>query len=179
MSGIYGLIIEDKYYIGFANDFNKRWHNHRSLLQRNAHHSTKLQDAYNKYGDFTSVILLEATDNLDVLEKEYIEKYDSKDNGYNMTHGGQGGNTYQFQTPEARAARNRKIAESVRKAQLGVPRPNCSQPGDKNGRYRSDVDDEALLSLREQGYSWRAIGRIAGMSHNGVKNRILAMESSH
>jgi len=178
-SGIYQLTINNKPYIGCANNFTERWETHRSQLKHGKHHSKKLQEAYDTYGDFTTHVVQEADENLITLEKYYIKLLDSKDNGYNMTIGGQGGDTYQFQTPEAIIERNRKISVSVSKAQTGTKRPWASQPGSKNGRYRSDISDTYLTTLREQGLSWRQIGKQVGMSHVGAKNRIFKTKQTN
>ena len=174
-SGIYLITINNKPYIGFTDNFTERWDNHRSQLQRGKHHSKKLQEAYDTHGDFKVEILLETDGDMAELEKEYIKKYDSKDNGYNMTTGGQGGDTYQFQTPAARAERNKKIGETISRVNTGrkLPKQSIAMMGSKNPSYRSDISDPYLLSLRDSGLSWRQIGKEVGMSHVGAKNRII------
>jgi group I intron endonuclease len=51
-SGIYVIknIKNGKVYVGSAVNFNKRWETHMRNLNRNTHHSKKLQHAWNKYG---------------------------------------------------------------------------------------------------------------------------------
>ena len=43
-------IINGKSYIGSAINFDRRKKTHLRLLNKNSHHSIKLQNAYNKYG---------------------------------------------------------------------------------------------------------------------------------
>ena len=87
---IYGIknTITNKWYIGSCLDMKDRFERHRYYLRHNQHHSTKLQRAYNLYGeDFFEVDILhnirEDEDRF-ALEQRYIESYDSVKNGYNM-----------------------------------------------------------------------------------------------
>lgn len=52
-AGIYRIlnIKNDKQYIGSSRNIKSRWHDHRSLLRSNKHHSKHLQAAWNKYGE--------------------------------------------------------------------------------------------------------------------------------
>jgi group I intron endonuclease len=55
-TGIYKFrnLIDEKLYVGSTGDrrgFNCRWKVHLRLLRQNKHHSSKLQNAYNKYGE--------------------------------------------------------------------------------------------------------------------------------
>jgi hypothetical protein len=75
------------------------------MVEHMNHHSnrkTKFYNAVKKYGKdcFKMVILeeiiidAERDGKIDLLEQEYIKKYDTVKNGYNSTYGGDGGNTY-------------------------------------------------------------------------------------
>lgn len=89
MIGIYKItnIVTNKCYIGQSIDMEKRWKSHISMLNRNKHHSIKLQSSWNKHGEksfiFDIVEECEITE-LNNHEKFYIEKYYAKDSGYNM-----------------------------------------------------------------------------------------------
>lgn len=52
-SGVYEIVntVNGKRYIGSAVSFKKRWGVHRHALRHSAHHSSKLQRAWNKYGE--------------------------------------------------------------------------------------------------------------------------------
>lgn len=53
VSGIYkieSIQYSNKFYIGSAKDITKRWNGHLYHLERNKHHSSILQNHYNKYG---------------------------------------------------------------------------------------------------------------------------------
>ncbi len=53
LSGIYKIVntINGHKYVGSAVDIGSRWYRHKWNLDRNAHHSQKLQNAWNKYGE--------------------------------------------------------------------------------------------------------------------------------
>lgn len=102
--GIYLISFEDsdsnKVYIGSAiqcnkkfncqNGFRTRWTTHVCQLKRNAHHSTALQAAYNKYGEkkmfFQIIEECNGRDKKEILEREkyFISINDSYKNGYNQ-----------------------------------------------------------------------------------------------
>jgi len=52
-TGIYRIIntINNKFYIGSANNFYVRWHLHISRLRKNKHNNSYLQSSFNKYGE--------------------------------------------------------------------------------------------------------------------------------
>lgn len=89
---IYGIYNQesDKWYIGSCINFRARIRRHYYYLRVNQHHSSKLQRSWNKYGEecFQVIILEECSSvpakDLGYIKIEYIRKYDSVDNGYNM-----------------------------------------------------------------------------------------------
>lgn len=105
-------IITNKVYIGQTTDpLNVRWNGHKSAARYNkeylagnkeAPHSkrgmcSKLYRAMNKHGieNFQITILEDGIDDrqlLDEAEKQYIEEFDSVDNGYNLKSGGDSSN---------------------------------------------------------------------------------------
>ena len=52
ISGIYSItnIINNKSYYGSSNDYNHRWSQHKSLLNKNKHKNRHLQNSWNLYG---------------------------------------------------------------------------------------------------------------------------------
>lgn len=95
MIGIYKIEnkINGKIYIGQSTNINKRLTNHKSLLRANKHYNNHLQSAFNKYreNNFTfEIIDICEIDELDALERLYINKYECKHNelGYNLEDGG-------------------------------------------------------------------------------------------
>lgn len=91
--GIYQIrnIVNNKVYIGSAIDVKGRWDRHKSLLNRNKHHSKHLQFAWNKYGEdnFVFEIIEKVKDSNKLIEREqyWLDKTQSyKDyNGYNIS----------------------------------------------------------------------------------------------
>ena len=95
MTGIYCIenIHNGKRYIGQSVDIKKRWVQHKQKLNHNAHYNEHLQSAWNLYGkDAFNFYVVELCDEtaLDDREMFYIQAFDSKDNGYNETYGGEG-----------------------------------------------------------------------------------------
>ena len=93
--GIYCIenMINHKKYIGQSTDISKRWVYHKNSLNGNYHINTYLQNAWNKYGanNFKFYILEECEEDKNILnEKEqyWIDNFDSFNNGYNLTLGG-------------------------------------------------------------------------------------------
>lgn len=91
---IYLITINGVPYVGKTGSFRIRRSDHITALQRNNHDNSHLQRAYNKYGpDAFKISILErcTSKEVDKLEREWIAIYDSYNNGFNMTSGGEGG----------------------------------------------------------------------------------------
>lgn len=83
--GIYLLIFKgtDEVYIGKSINIEKRFGEHLSSFRTNSA-SIKLQNAFNKYGQPTYAILcIETENNLDNIEKNLIEEFNSIEEGFN------------------------------------------------------------------------------------------------
>jgi group I intron endonuclease len=98
ISGIYAWIneIDGKMYIGQTNNFYKRIYDEMNGFCNGRHQNMfKLFNAIQKYGinNFRVVRLLECpVDYLNKIEILLIKYYDTKENGYNITIGGDGTN---------------------------------------------------------------------------------------
>lgn len=72
MGGIYQIFCKSNHtaYIGSAKSFNRRWAEHRALLNSNKHHNIHLQSAWNKYNEqnFDFCILEEIL----IFDKQYF-----------------------------------------------------------------------------------------------------------
>lgn len=98
MRGIYKITnkINSKVYIGQSEDLERRIKSHKILLNRNAHCNIHLQNAWNKYKEdnfiFEIIYIANENENINLLEQEYISKYQSfnQNYGYNLTTGGEG-----------------------------------------------------------------------------------------
>lgn len=95
--GIYIItnLINNKVYIGESLDIYRRWEEHKEDLNKNTHHSYKLQQDWNTYGadnfkfEIISVLDKSIAKFVDeyillVYEDKYIKQYDSINNGYNV-----------------------------------------------------------------------------------------------
>ena len=93
--GIYAIVnkITGDMYIGQTKvSFETRWQHHVADLKANRHANDYLQKAWNKYGEeafeFKTIHICDELDILNDLEIYYIKKYDTFNNGYNLTSGG-------------------------------------------------------------------------------------------
>ena len=89
---IYKIInkVNGKMYIGQTINVSKRIKDHFKELENGTHHSVKLQRAYNKYGKDNfyyeyKIVEVKSHEELLKIEIDEIDRYDSYNNGYNMT----------------------------------------------------------------------------------------------
>lgn len=96
---IYKIInkVTNEKYVGQTTNFSRRIKDHLSKLRSNSHINPKLQASWNKYGEENFIIEKEQFDltkeELNEKERQEIIKEDSFNNGFNLTFGGDGGNT--------------------------------------------------------------------------------------
>lgn len=91
--GIYQIknLVNGKFYIGSSKDINKRFSQHKNMLNKNSHHSIALQRAWNKYGAINfDFLILEIVTDIDTLlerEQEWLDKTEcyKSINGYNIS----------------------------------------------------------------------------------------------
>jgi group I intron endonuclease len=80
--------LNNKVYIGSAVNFKKRIISHCNLLKKNKHHSSKLQNSWNKYGEnlFVYGILEENIILTELINREqyFIDFFNSSKNGFNI-----------------------------------------------------------------------------------------------
>ena len=101
--GIYCIecLITNVKYIGqTCENFYRRWTFHKWNFKNNKHSNSYMQNAWNKYGEenfkFYPIESFDISEKdnilknkIDELEKYYIEKYDTFNNGFNLTTGGE------------------------------------------------------------------------------------------
>ena len=89
-------IRNNKVYCGITKDPHNRYLKHFRELRNNCHHSIKLQNAFNKYGENNFKFKIEEEKEFENIleaydcEKEFIKSHNSCIDGYNMTSGGLG-----------------------------------------------------------------------------------------
>lgn len=143
-SGIYkiqSLIKPERCYIGSAVNISYRWKKHLEVLNRNQHHSKKLQNHYNKYGKndliFSIVIGCEKND-LIITEQYFIDLIDPFFNICKIA-----GSTL---------GTHRKLSEETRKrmsfARMGKKNPNYGKhASDANKKRTSEVNKGNKYSI--------------------------------
>ena len=91
-SGIYKITINNKLYVGYAKNFEKRKSSHYKALTGKKHINPYLQNAFIKYNEFNCDIIEEcAEDGLEEKEIFWIKELDTfEGEGYNLTAGGEG-----------------------------------------------------------------------------------------
>ena len=74
ISGVYLItnIIENKHYVGRSCNCNSRFSKHKSLLKKNIHHNSHLQNSWNKYGENNFIF--------DIIEESEIKYLPSLEN---------------------------------------------------------------------------------------------------
>lgn len=88
-SGIYKItcLTTDKFYIGSAVNINRRFDEHKTLLRHNKHYNSKLQNAWNKYGEenfyFGPIEFVEESQLLDI-EQWWIDSTNVCKVGFNL-----------------------------------------------------------------------------------------------
>lgn len=144
---IYKIInnVTNEKYVGQTTNFSRRINDHKEHLRNNTHKNPKLQASWNKYGEENFSITKECfnltKEELNQKEIEEIAKEDSYYNGFNLTLGGDGGNT-----------RGSLTFEEYCFAYFGNKKYKwvCN----RTGKYLG-VDGSVISSLvREQSYLW-------------------------
>ena len=144
---IYKIInnVTGEKYVGQTTNFSRRISDHKQQLNAGIHKNPKLQASWNKYGAENFIITKEQFDltkeQLNQKEIEEIQKEDSFNNGFNLTVGGDGGNT-----------RGKLTFEQFCFAYFGNKKYKwmCA----RTGKYLG-VDGSIISSItREQSYRW-------------------------
>lgn len=88
--------VTGKSYIGKTKQERQRRATHFSMLRKNRHYNKKLQRSFDKHGEraFDFTVLEKGISNGNCSEREiyWINHFDSFQNGYNLTIGGENGN---------------------------------------------------------------------------------------
>lgn len=92
---IYRIInkVTNQSYIGQTTDIVRRINEHFCALKNNKHYNLKLQESWNKYGEENFnfehwQFQINSPKELNELECQYIDKYNSLKDGFNLTDGG-------------------------------------------------------------------------------------------
>lgn len=184
-SGIYKItnLINNKVYIGQAEDIYKRYNQHHKYEYK--YHKYKLYQAFIKYGlDNFKIEVVELCEPEEMNEKEiyWIQYYDSFKNGYNMTLGGQNlaPNLHSPETEEKRRA-TREKNNSLK----GENHPRAKLTNDEVIQIRQRYKDgESLNDIYEdykELYKNKAVFSriIMGRTYKNVGNQLSKDEIRH
>ena len=179
MTGIYKIVnIENqKFYIGSAKDMHQRWSAHKSLLNRQAHHNSYLQNAWNKYGEscFEFEVVEEVSDvgKLVKREQHWLDKTKACEIGYNLqpfAHNSLG----RILSEETK---NKIRAKSIGRKHNKETRIKMakSRLGEKNGMYGKKHTEETkqMIGKTKQGTNIGGDNHFYGKAHTEeVKRKI-------
>lgn len=155
--------INNKTYIGFDSNFPRRIRQHYNHSKRGV--VSDFYDDIRKYGweNFSKDILFQSFDReicLNEMEKHFIQEYNSKEDGYNRTTGGQG--TFGSKRPKSDTwckehsqkmkksnprfgyvfTEEEKIHHSKKMKEYYEKNPDKKLYGEKNGMYGKSHDEE-------------------------------------
>lgn len=139
--------LNGKSYVGMTKNLKDR--NKRHLLSLKNGSTQVLYQAMRKYGvENFDLIILETCDDSILCEREkfWIQKENSFVNGYNMTEGGEGGNTYSKLSKEKIEEISKLLSNKMEKNN-----PNKGQfIGEKNGMYGKHLSKESKKKISQK-----------------------------
>lgn len=173
--------LNNKVYIGQSININHRIQEHISLLNRNCHSNSYLQRSFNKYGieNFSHEIIEECSEEL-LSEREiyWINYYDSYNNGYNLTEGGEGLRGYKF---------NNDTKSKISKSLIGIKRSeetrnkiSISKSGPNHPNYHKPSNVQPFYGKTHSEGSRQKISvnhRDISGDNNPMKNRDVVMKA--
>lgn len=106
--------VNNKIYVGKTKNVTQRWKNHTSNVGKLRR---PLYDAMLHYGIdkfVMEIIDIGTPDNIDELEKFWIKELNSINEGYNLTEGGGGGDTFSNRTIASKNKTRRKLSQAAK-----------------------------------------------------------------
>lgn len=168
-SGIYAIVNDENgnKYIGSSVDIGARWRVHLCNLRKNKHHSSHLQNAWNKYGpgafSFTVVEKCDR-DSLVSREQEYLDSEAPEYNVYTMADSPIGHSV----SPETRAKmsramtgrigpnRGKKMSEETKRK---ISEAKTGHPNPHDGRKKGEEEKRKIsLSLMGNTNARKSVG---------------------
>lgn len=174
--------MNDKIYVGSAVDIEYRWSKHIYSLNKNVHHNSHLQNAWNKYGEDKFVFeILESTEpkkNM-ILEREqhWIDEKMSFDRqvGYNIYRDARSPlgtkRSKEFRQKMSKIAKKRVMSEETKK------RLSFLNTGGKNAFYgkKHTKESRSRMGVRGENHfraklDWQKVDKIREEYSQGVKS---------
>ena len=125
-------IVNNKIYIGKTTTSLKQRFKEHCQFARNIQNQTHLANAIRKYGEesfkIEKIDTAKTNDELNIKEQYWIASLDAINNGYNLTSGGDGGNTYKYKSNEEMDL----IKEKIRQTKMSGENPHSKAVKCKN-----------------------------------------------
>lgn len=150
--GIYGIqnTLTGEWYVGQSQDVNKRRTTHFRNLTNQQHENVHLQRSFDKYGKETFIFeLLEECDidSLNECEIKWIAEKDSKENGFNMTYGGDGIRGFHMSD---------EVREKMSQSRMGHPvseehrrKMSIAKSGERHHQWGKPVSEETKKKISD------------------------------
>ena len=181
--GIYLITnqINHNVYIGQTNDrFIERYWNHKWKLNNNSHDNIYLQNSWNKYGEenFTYSILhiLSNNDNINELERYYINKFKLITSVYNIQKGGQDhtnkGKILSEET-KRKIGESNKIKNLGKKASIKTKEKMSKARKNKTPWKKCLLSKEQAITIKEKllkGFTPRVVSNELGIDYKIINN---------
>lgn len=139
----------NKIYIGKTTRTLEERLKEHEFYANNEEHNTHLARSIRKYGinNFKIEVLDTAFSEKELNEKEqfWIKKYNTIQNGYNLTDGGEGGNTYKYKTDEELQQIKNKISLSKKYEK----NPKATKVKCKNELTQEEYHFNTLIEMQE------------------------------
>ncbi len=169
--GIYEIvnIANNKRYVGLSANIYERWKQHVNALTAGTHHNVHLQSAWNKYGQNSFEFrVIEECDRECLPDREvyWIAHYDSFNNGYNQTIGGDGAEGY-VMSAEQRARMSEKSIERFESEENRLKQSIASDHR-CTPVYQIDLNGNIVNEWRS--INWAA--KKLGIKQQGIKSAI-------
>lgn len=166
--GIYKMTCRPngKAYIGQTKKFCRRFREHINDLKQNKHHNQDILNDYIKYGEdaFQFEILYEGSENLDELEKRFIEETRASGSCYNVFSGGliDYVATKEFGEKVSLGNKGKKLSDEAKKN-----RSKATKKQWENDDYRNIMIESAKKQWLNQEYREKMTKIHTGWHENG------------
>lgn len=174
ISGIYkiqSVIKPERYYIGSAVNISSRWKLHLNSLKRKDHHSSKLQNHFNKYGECDlqfSVLLGCEKKYLIANEQFFIDSYKPY---FNLCPKAGNSLGYKHNEETMKKLRGHYVSDETKKK---ISESNKGKPSINKGKHLSEAQKEKMRIPYTEERKAKMRGKHWTISKEGRKNMSIA-----